>query len=399
MRGILAILIFVATSVQATTYYVDQAPKTLPRNGLSLASAFLTIQSCFDAVRPGDTCEVSYGIYRESPYLSSRLGTASAPIIIRGLNFPKIDCSGFSTNCVNLNSDATKTQLLSYVTFEGFEITKGKYTGLKYGFADHLTIRNNYIHHNGERPGEGNGILGGGYAITIDRNRIAQNGILDGIYNQTHGMYLLGTGYTITNNIIDGNGAYGIQSRAKTCDLNAHPDCRYAGFSDVLIANNTFAYSMSRPGLILWADYATADWQKNIKILNNIFFQNGQGGTGIEFSGPSASVVASNNLWFGTYPGAQLFANTGACSMCDLDGNYVGNPLMTNAPLTRPTAPDFHLQSTSPARNAGTPVPIGFDVSGVARPQEGAFDIGAYEFISGASTASKPAPPVNLQAK
>ena len=41
---------------------------------------------------------------------------------------------------------------------------------------------------------------------------------------------------------------------------------------------------------------------------------------------------------------------------------------------------DFHLQSTSPDRNAGTAEPVYQDLTGVPRPQESVQDIGAYEY-------------------
>lgn len=53
---------------------------------------------------------------------------------------------------------------------------------------------------------------------------------------------------------------------------------------------------------------------------------------------------------------------------------------------------DLHLQTTSPAIDAGTSVTVTHDKAGVARPAGAGFDIGAYEFIV---TNPPPPPPTN----
>jgi hypothetical protein len=84
--------------------------------------------------------------------------------------------------------------------------------------------------------------------------------------------------------------------------------------------------------------------------------------------------------------------------------NVTTNPLFVNRTLS-----DFHLTSTSPAKDAGlTIVPtnsfdpnpgptIDTDKDGVLRAQGTAYDMGAYEFFAGAA-AARPNPPVDVQA-
>ena len=74
-------------------------------------------------------------------------------------------------------------------------------------------------------------------------------------------------------------------------------------------------------------------------------------------------------------------------NVLDAAGNAAG--------FVNPSARDFHLQSTSPARNAGAAelyesiadefqarygASIRQDVEGLIRPREGAYDVGAYEY-------------------
>jgi hypothetical protein len=61
-------------------------------------------------------------------------------------------------------------------------------------------------------------------------------------------------------------------------------------------------------------------------------------------------------------------------------------------------ARNFHLQSASPAINAGLTIStLLTDLDGVSRPQGPAYDIGAYEFVNGTVTV-RPNPPTNLKA-
>jgi hypothetical protein len=109
------------------------------------------------------------------------------------------------------------------------------------------------------------------------------------------------------------------------------------------------------------------------------YFSSGSG------SAPCSNSTGSNNIWFGAGvpPCGSLFTsnvNSGAL--------YI-DPV---------TARNFHLQSASPAINAGLTIStLLTDLDGVSRPQGPAYDIGAYEFVNGTVTV-RPNPPTNLKA-
>ena len=101
--------------------------------------------------------------------------------------------------------------------------------------------------------------------------------------------------------------------------------------------------------------------------------------------------MGSNNLFFG---------NGAAPGF--LTANINSDPLFLDLKLT-----NFHLQSGSPAKDAGTTINgsntfnnflpfngIPEDSTGTSRPQGTAFDVGAFEFFSGSD--SRPAPPTNV---
>ncbi|MBK9053465.1 MAG: hypothetical protein IPL78_21950 [Chloroflexi bacterium] len=75
-------------------------------------------------------------------------------------------------------------------------------------------------------------------------------------------------------------------------------------------------------------------------------------------------ITGANNLWFGNGSGPAF-----------LDGNVNADPLFLNLQNFI-----FHLLPESPAINAGIDTRIGVDFVGVFRPQQAAYDIGAFEY-------------------
>jgi hypothetical protein len=391
--------------VTATTYYVDKSIGNNSNTGTTESIPFLTIQDCLSILiannAPGDTCLVKNGTYNESPTIDATLqGNATNPIIIKNFpgHTPKIDCTGLGLiNCVNLNASGDARRRISYIIFEGFEITGARLTGLKFNSADHLIIRRNHIYSNGYGgvcPNQGgNGIFGGGHLVTIDRNIVRLNGCIGG--TQSHGMYLNGTGYVITNNIIDGNAAYGIQSSAQAFNPSLMPDENYANFQG-LIANNTCSYQGTRGCIVLWSDTGK---NFNVTISNNVFYQNGAGGPGggVGFlGGPRMNTghTVTRNVFFGSNSGGAMFTGIASCIDCVLAPNDTTmNPNMVNAPLTRPSSPDFHLKTGSVAIDFGlnlTDNGVTKDFEGKDRPVGNGFDIGAYEFSTGEAPPALP---------
>jgi hypothetical protein len=65
------------------------------------------------------------------------------------------------------------------------------------------------------------------------------------------------------------------------------------------------------------------------------------------------------------------------------------NPAFVNAPAILPASPNFALTERSPARDADLPLAVTrttFD--GTPRPQQRAYDIGAYKYKAGGDVKS-----------
>ncbi|HZU32780.1 MAG TPA: choice-of-anchor Q domain-containing protein [Candidatus Angelobacter sp.] len=127
-----------------------------------------------------------------------------------------------------------------------------------------------------------------------------------------------------------------------------------------------------------------------MNLRNNVAYQNAGE---IYVDGATAQIKGDHNLWFGV--GAAPTQTTNNLSV---------DPLFVNR-----AGADFHLTSTSPAKDAGvTMLPSNSftanlgttpkDKDGVARPQGTAFDMGAYEFFTGSSTPPPTEnPPTNVR--
>jgi hypothetical protein len=131
------------------------------------------------------------------------------------------------------------------------------------------------------------------------------------------------------------------------------------------------------------------------RIRNNVAYQIGNEPFGNGGGWNASYVSGSNNIFYSaTAQSAPSFTS----------GNITTSPLLVNA-----AGFDFHLQSSSPAVNAGLAISSSntynnypawngnpMDHDGIPRPQGSGFDIGAYEYFSGGSTA--PNPPTGLTA-
>lgn len=393
---ILAGVLSPALSAHAATYYVatngnDGSPGTS-------SQPWRTIAHATSKMVAGDTTYVRGGTYNEGEIRFVRSGTQSAPIKLfnQSGQLPVINCTTSKSSYPRiylLGSGSTPSaRAVGWITIEGFEI-RNCYNGIKFENGHDLTIRRNWIH-DASAPG----ILGNGTRILIDRNRITSRG--------SHGIYANGTAYTVTNNLIQGNLTYGIQlngSPSSYYSSSKHAGPEYALSANWIIANNTIAYSRNAAGIVIWGSTCN-----NARIEDNIFYENAvtqstAAPQGINFvSTTCRGISIRNNLAYATGSGGTLFLGAEAKQGVQYtqSGNIVNttNPGFVNAPASPIASPNFALTSQSSAVNKGITTPTKVAFNAVSRPQGGVYDVGAYEYYPGGSTAQMLLAPTSARA-
>ncbi len=271
-------------------------------------------------------------------------------------------------------------EALSIWGVNGFEVGNNTLKeGKKEGIDVKVGSRNGSIHDNtvtgvAQVSGTPQG-YNGGPGIYLDGNRATMfniNVYNNTIYNNTsEGIAIAdevpeqGDVYDIRvyNNVVYGNGRQGINSGA---GININSNVHNVEVEQNTFINNVQAFNIG--GLDGGGKKA-----HDITIRNNIFanstYRNG-------FIGDTDNVTITNNLFTNGF--SELFQKQGTLTNLQSSNNITGNPQFVNQ-----SGNDFHLQSSSPAIDAGF-LSIGDyankDKDGIIRPQGKGNDIGAYEY-------------------
>lgn len=184
--------------------------------------------------------------------------------------------------------------------------------------------------------------------------------------------------------------------------------------SDIYIYNNIFCNGSNIGGNGIFLAWHT----RSVYLYNNLFYQIGGGSNAMVGITGNTTAIFKNNIWYSragqnfleieTYQGATF--NSDHDLYYDPDGSIIipsgggitiTNPKIGDPLFVNPLNYNFKLQQSSPAIDAGTST-VSFIVSKDYeyndRPQNGSYDIGPYEFLSGTSPdTTPPAPPSNLR--
>ena len=358
-----------ATTGDPACFYVDARLGDDGHAGTRLAP-WRTIQHAADVVRPGDTVVVNDGVYTGGTEVVSisRSGTPARWLVFRAAHRWAAVIDGrdhTSTTAIEITG--------SYVWVEGFEIRNTSRYGIDPEEGHDVMITQNHVHHIGHVcTGSKGGIVGiDAYSsnLTIERNLVHDIGRLgpgeEGCsppnaywQNHDHGIYHgVGDHVVIRNNVFYNlTHGWAIQ--------------RYDGHGTLVtgltIANNTFVgANPQRPGQIIIATPTT-----DLLIVNNIFY--GPREAAVWFDTPGLrDVTVTHNL---TYAGPVSTGLTASVAFSenldDVDPRFVSADRF-----------DFHLQATSPAIGAGSPLSVvPNDFEGSPRPAARGYTIGAYEY-------------------
>jgi parallel beta-helix repeat protein len=258
--------------------------------------------------------------------------------------------------------------------------------------TNNFEIKNNHVHHNGP------GTMGG---EGIDAKDGSRNGKI--YNNHLHHLNRLGIYVDAWDKHTENIEVF----RNIVHDIYDNDGFTLASESGGLLENiciyNNIAYNCDICGLTISRNGESPTHpMKNIKIINNTFYNNGDGGWGggIAVDNPYIqNVVIRNNIVSRNMTFQMEVEPDVSMSNLTVDHNLIhgyrgyddeikgtdyveGNPLFVNA-----SSADFHLTEHSPAIDNGSPIDApSDDYDGNTRPQGSGYDMGAYEYQTGGST-------------
>lgn len=369
--ALLLLLLLVPALANATTYYADKAgsdanscataQSSTPANGkLTLASAILNCLSAGDTLLIGDgtyaeelTTLPSSTSYATATQMAGKAGASSAVTIkpssgtraITLSNKRYIIISDVIFDGDNTISDVAKVDSASdHVRFQRVTFQNGTNQGLLWAQASYIECLTCISKNNGTNDSQH------GIYISDSDNNLVRGGEFFG--NAGGGVQIASGSPTgnVIENIRSHNNKWGIID----ADENGNT------------MRNNILYANTAEGLRIISASGEAAY-------NNTIY--GNGAAGIYLETDTSGILLKNNISYG---------NTGAGITANGTGHTQTTNQTTDPSFTNAAGNDFTLQSGSTARDTGTDLSAtGFaeDVLGAARPQNGAWDKGAYEYI------------------
>ncbi|MBL7951482.1 MAG: right-handed parallel beta-helix repeat-containing protein [Flavobacteriales bacterium] len=402
-------------------------------NGLSMATAWATLQHAADLAVAGDSVLVTAGSYAGFAAMEHS-GTANAPIVFSGLGAQV----NITTPCAYNDQDGINVENVSWVVVEGFTVDGMPRTGIRTALSDHITLRHNSCDHNGRW-----GILTGfADQVIIEHNTCSGSVEEHGIYfsnsaddpvirynhcfdNRANGIHMngdesMGGDGVISNaqvygNVIHGNGVGG--GSGINCDGVAnsvfHDNLLYdnhaSGISlyridaggpsvDNKVYNNTIVQATDARWCINITEGCTGN-----QLLNNILVNQHAWRGSIAIAEDALMGFSSDHNIF-----TARLSPDGDATILDLAGwqalgfdLHAQEAAALNLLFADAVGYDFHAASaTAQQVDAGSTAVQGFvtaDIEGTPRPLGAGFDAGCHEFDGATRTPGARLPsPMNM---
>jgi parallel beta-helix repeat protein len=379
----------IVSVASAATYHVSTTGSD--SNPGTLSQPFLTISKGLSVMTAGDTLRIRQGTYAEFiTSVPSGTSYANAPVISAypGETVTLAPSGSLLASVIDLAGP------FHHVIFQNLRIDAA---GVGYGGqvsrgGHHIRFQGVEIFNAGQ-----NGFLLPNLSTTTStfieflNCNVHDNGFLliDGKYG--HGLYIETSDNLVEGCAVHHNGAYGIHIFSGSAGVASNNTVRANDAHDnsrgtptigagILLSSgdNNVAYNNITRGNAYGIIVGFGSVNSNMKAYNNTIYRNSLDGILVTVDSSSAQ-LRNNILW----ANGNAMSNSGS-------GTVMSNNLLTNPMFLNEGGGDFHLLSTSPAINAGMTLgAVPTDKDGLTRSQGGAFDIGAYEFLTGDTTRSE----------
>ena len=370
----LSLAVYPSLSAAATLSVGPGYSYATPCAAVSKAAAGDTILIYASGNYSGDVCSIP----------QSNLTLQGVSQVVNGVSVrPHIDAAGKTAADKGIWVVDGNNVTVDNIEFSGAISSGGNGAGIR-AEGGNITVRNSYFHNN--QMGILTANLGWG-EVWIETSEFAYNGTNNGY---THNIYV-GEQSKFTMQFCWSHDAYGgqlVKTRAAENHIqynrltgqngsNYEVDIPNGGLSYVIGNLIQQAPNSSNSNILAYMLEGTSSFNPSTQlyVVNNTFVNNESVGTFVNIASGAVPAVIQNNIFNG--PGTLTTQSNAVLST-----NFVGNPLFVN-----PGSYDYHLQSGSPAINAGSTPSIGLPAydyvqptAGETRNIVGTVDIGAYEY-------------------